>query len=450
MLRRKFYDTLLDWKKSKKQETLLVNGARQIGKTYIIEKFGKENYKSYIYLNLVKNPEQKNIFEGTLEPEEIYKRLSLYVPSTKLVESDTLIFIDEIQSCPKARTALKFLAIDSRYDVIASGSLLGIHYNKKKEEEEIEEEISIPVGYERELMMFSLDFEEFLWAKGYDENPISVLREYFDKKQKVPAGSEEKNWTDGLNEKFLSILREYMVVGGLPEVVNTFLATANFQEVHKAQQKIFRAYEDDINHYAKNSEKPKIKACYDSIPRQLAKEYTKFQYKTVEKNGTAKKYDNSLSWLSDAGLISMIKNVSLPVLPLKAYEQPENFKVYATDIGLTTCMFGFETQAALIKKTLKGPAKGGIYENLIFDILYKRGYHLNYYKRQDNTQEIEFLFEQNEAAIPVEVKSKKGETESLNNFIKEFEPPYAYKLIDGNVGVNETKITLPQYMAMFI
>lgn len=450
MLKRKFYYQLQEWKKNKKSECLLVNGARQIGKTYIIEQFGRENYESYIYLNFIKNPELKNIFEGSLESEEIFRRISLYVSDCTFVDGSTLIFIDEIQVSPKARTALKFLALDSRYDVIASGSLLGIHYNRNKDDKEIEKEFSIPVGYEREVLMHSLDFEEFLWARGIDEKSVRILKEYFDKKEKVPAGTEAKNWTDGLNEKYLSLLREYMVVGGMPEVVNTFLETSNYQEVYAAQQKIFRAYEDDIEQYAKNVEKPKIKACYNSIPRQLAKEYTKFQYKTVEKNGTAKKYDNSLSWLEDAGLVVTVKNVSLPMLPLKAYEQPENFKLYTTDIGLTTSMFGFETQASLIKKTLKGPAKGGIYENLIFDMLYKRGFNLNYYKKSDNTQEIEFLFEKDGAAIPVEVKSKKGETESLNNFITDFEPPYAYKLIDGNVGVNETKITLPHYMAMFI
>lgn len=445
MLKRKFYDQLLKWKKHKKNECLLVNGARQIGKTFIIDKFGKENYKSYIYLNLLKNPNQKNIFEGSLESNEIYKRLSLYVKNINLVPNNTLIFIDEIQVCPKARTALKFLAIDSEYDVIASGSLLGIHYNQKKDEQEIEDEISIPVGYERDLTMYSLDFEEFLWANGINEDAISLLKEYFEKKEKVPSNNE-----NGINEKYLKLLREYLVVGGMPEVVNTYLETSNFQEVYNAQQKIFKAYEYDIEHYAKNIEKPKIKACYNSIPRQLAKEYTKFQYKTVEKNGTAKKYDNSLSWLEDAGLICAVHNVSLPVLPLKAYEQPENFKIYTSDIGLTTSMFGFETQKALLTKTLKGPAKGGIYENLIFDILYKKGYHLNYYKKTNNSQEIEFLIEQNESAIPIEVKSKNGETESLNEFIKEFNPPYAYKLIEENIGINGTKISLPQYMAMFI
>ena len=293
--------------------------------------------------------------------------------------------------------------------------------------------------------MHSMDFEEFLWANGITEQAIATLKEYFDKKQKVPSENDS-----GINEKYFKLLREYMVVGGMPEVVNTFLETSSFQEVYNAQQKIFKAYEDDIEHYAKNVEKPKIRACYNSIPRQLSKEYTKFQYKTVEKNGSAKKYDNSLLWLEDAGLVCMVNNVSLPQMPLKAYEQPENFKIYTTDIGLTTSMYGFETQKALITKELKGHAKGGIYENLIFDMLYKRGFKLNYYKKSDNAQEIEFIFERDGSVIPIEVKSKNGETESLNSFIAEYAPPYAYKLIDGNIGVNETKISIPQYMAMFI
>ena len=376
---------------------------------------------------------------------EIYKRISLYIPKVKLIENNTLIFIDEIQRCPRARTALKFLAIDGKYDVIASGSLLGIHYKSSLDGKESEKDISIPVGYEREIMMYSLDFEEFLWANGVSEDAINSLRGYFDRKEKVPSNEE-----DGINEKYLKYLREYMVVGGMPEVVNCYLETHNFQKVYDTQQKIFSSYEDDIEQYAKNPEKPKIKACYKSIPRQLSKEYTKFQYRTVEKTGSAKKYDNALAWLEDAGLVSLVRNVTHPEMPLKAYEMDESFKLYTTDIGLTTSMFGFETQKALVLGTLKGHAKGGIYENLIFDILHKRGFVLNYFKKKDNTREIEFNFERDGAVIPVEVKSKRGATESLNDFISQYHSPYAYKLIDGNLGADGMKITIPQYMAMFI
>ena len=439
MLKRKFTETLKQWKITKKRECLLVNGARQVGKTFIIDVFGRENYQSYIYLNLFKNPEYKQVFEGELEPTEIYKRISLLVKNVKFIEGDTLIFIDEIQACSKARTALKFLAMDDKYDIIASGSLLGLHYNKLSQEKA--DEISIPVGYEREVEMHSLDFEEFLWATGVSEDAIENLKEYYEQKKVLP---------DTIKDLYQNKLREYLVVGGMPAVVNAFVETSNFQEAFKVQQKIFKAYEDDIQHYATNTERPKIRACYYSIPRQLAKEYSKFQYKTVEKNGNAKKYGNALDWLVDAGLIKRVHNVSLPEMPLRAYEQPENFKVYVTDIGLATHQFGFETQSALLRKELKGHAKGGIYENLIFDILHKRGLALNYYKNGENTQEIEFVFERSGEVIPVEVKSRNGLTTSMNEFIKRYSPTLAIKLIDGNVGVDGNKVSLPQFMAMFL
>lgn len=439
MLKRKFIETLKQWKNTKKRECLLVNGARQVGKTFIIDVFGRENYQSYIYLNLFKNPEYKQIFEGELEPTEIYKRISLLVKNVKFIEGDTLIFIDEIQACSKARTALKFLAMDDKYDIVASGSLLGLHYNKLDQENA--DEISIPVGYEREVEMHSLDFEEFLWATGVSESAIENLKEYYEQKKALP---------DSVKDLYQNKLREYLVVGGMPAVVNAFVETSNFQEAFKVQQKIFKAYEDDIQHYATNTERPKIRACYYSIPRQLAKEYSKFQYKTVEKNGNAKKYGNALDWLVDAGLIKRVHNVSLPEMPLKAYEQPENFKVYVTDIGLATHQFGFETQSALLRKELKGHAKGGIYENLIFDILHKRGLALNYYKNGENTQEIEFVFERSGEVVPVEVKSRNGLTTSMNEFIKRYSPTLAIKLIDGNVGVDGNKVSLPQFMAMFL
>lgn len=439
MLKRKFIETLKQWKNTKKRECLLVNGARQVGKTFIVDLFGRENYQSYIYLNLFKNPEYKQIFEGGLEPIEIYKRISLLVRNVKFIEGDTLIFIDEIQACSKARTALKFLAMDDKYDIVASGSLLGLHYNKLNQENA--NEISIPVGYEREVEMRSLDFEEFLWATGVSESAIENLKEYYEQKKALP---------DSVKDLYQNKLREYLVVGGMPAVVNAFVETSNFQEAFKVQQKIFKAYEDDIQHYATNTERPKIRACYYSIPRQLAKEYSKFQYKTVEKNGSAKKYGNALDWLVDVGLIKRVHNVSLPEMPLRAYEQPENFKVYVTDVGLATHQFGFETQSALLRKELKGHAKGGIYENLIFDILHKRGLALNYYKNGENTQEIEFVFERSGEVVPVEVKSRNGLTTSMNEFIKRYSPTLAIKLIDGNVGVDGNKVSLPQFMAMFL
>lgn len=432
MLKRKIYRALLHWKETKKMECLLVKGARQIGKTFIIERFGEEQYSSYIYINFYKNPEHKAIFDGSLEAEEIYKKISLYVRNIRFVPHDTLIFLDEIQDCPNARTALKFLAIDDRYDVIASGSMLGLHYK---------EMASIPVGYERTMDMFSLDFEEFLWAMGKGEEAIGALKTYFEHREKVDSG---------IHEQFMGLLREYLVVGGMPEAVNIFLKSNNYQDVYATQKKIMESYKEDIKHYASTPMRQKIEDCYRSIPRQLAKEYTKFQYKVVSKEGNARRYENCLNWLVDAGMIAMCFNVSTPQFPLVAYEKPEQFKAYVTDIGLLTSLYGYETQAALLKNTLTGPAKGGIYENLVFDILIKRGFSLNYYKNDRNTQEIEFLYTRDGNVIPVEVKSKNGATLSLNQFLADFHPPCAYKLVSGNAGVNGAKVTLPLYMALFL
>lgn len=431
MLKRKILNDLINWKNNKNKECLLVKGARQVGKTYIIEEFGKTYYENYIYLNFFRNPNLKNIFEGSLEASEIYKKMSLYIPNLKLVP-DTLIFLDEIQECPKARTALKFLAIDNQYDVIASGSLLGMGYKSVP---------SIPVGYEKQLTMYPLDFEEFLWAVGFNENSLSYIKEHFKNLEKIEKG---------INDEMFRKLREYIVVGGMPDVVNTFIKTYNFSEVQNAQDKILSDYYDDIAKYADTVDKPKIRKCYNSIPKQLAKENKKFQYSVVEKNSTSRKFGESIQWLIDANLVIPVYNVSNPVIPLDAYSKEDYFKIYLNDIGLICAMYGFDIKALILDNSLSGPAKGGIYENLICDILTKRGYKLHFYKNDNNTQELEFLITQNSKVIPIEVKAGNSASISLNNFISTYKPPYAYKLITGNIGVNETKITLPLYMAMFI
>ena len=432
MLKRKFYDKLLNWKNRNDHTCLLVKGARQIGKAFIIDLFGRENYKSYIYINLIGMPQTKDIFIGELSADEIYKRLTLVMPDVVYIEHDTLIFLDEIQECPNARTALKFLALDGRFDVVASGSLLGISYKEVS---------SIPVGYEEQVEMYSLDFEEFLWANGYDADKISVLREYFDKKEKVP---------DAVHEKMMSLLREYITVGGMPAVVNRFVETQHFGEVQAIQQMILDSYFDDISKYATGPEKPKVKNAYLSIPKQLAKENKKFQFSVVEKKATARKYENSIEWLRDASLVRMCYNVSATDFPLTAYEKENQYKLYTSDIGLLTAMYGFDMKKAVIDNTLKGNVKGGIYENLILDMMSKRGYKLNYYRTDNGSVEIEFLITKDAQVIPIEVKAGNGSTISLNTLLAKDDIPYGYKLISGNVGVNDKKIVLPLYMAMFI
>lgn len=440
MLKRKIYRFLLDWKATKQRECLLIKGARQTGKTYIVEQFGAAEYESFIEINFVRYPSLKEIFEGDLDASEIYKRMTAHLPGIHLIEGKTLIFLDEIQRCAKARTALKFLAEDDRFDIIASGSLLGLHYGQD-DDNEVDEVESIPVGYERQVTMYSMDFEEFLWAYGYDDNTITYLRSFFTSLSRVP---------EDINKKFETILREYIVVGGMPEVVAAFVDSKDFGKVQDVQEKILAAYDDDIALHAKGTEKIKVRACYDSLPKQLARENKKFKYSEVEKKATARKYGDSIMWLKDANIAHLCYNVYEPYLPLSANGKENEFKVYVHDTGLLMARYGMQTKLAVLTGKILGNAKGGIYENLISEMLIKRGYNLNYYKTDNSTMEIEFIIEKNGEVIPVEVKAGNTATPSLNRFLDLYHPSMAYKLIDGNIGTTGVKITLPHYMAMFL
>ena len=432
MLKRKIMDDLIGWKEDKEKECLLLTGARQVGKTFIVREFAKQNYRNMIELNFATYPSLKKIFEGDLNMDTLIKKITNMMPDAKFEEGKTLLFLDEVQECGDARTALKPIAEDDRFDCIASGSMLGIAYKTTR---------LIPMGYERRLEMFSLDFEEFLWGQGYGDSQIENLREHFVKRKQVHQFS---------NDVFMEKLREYAIVGGMPSVVNKFLKTKNFGEVHKEQERIIASYLNDIARYLPTPEKVKVTSCYLSIPAQLAKENKKFQYSAVEKNARAARYENSLEWLRDAGLIGFCNNVTSPLFPLPAYNSTGIFKIYLTDIGLLNAMYGLKMKSEFYNNTLKGPAKGGIYENLIADILTKKGIPLYYYRPEKGRQEIEFLLANDDGIIPIEVKAGNGRTLSLNNFIKEFKPPYALKFITGNMGTDGKRVTMPLYMAMFL
>lgn len=438
MLKRKAYDKLKEWKTQHKNNCLMVKGARQVGKTYLIREFGKSEYENFVEINFIKNQELKQIFNGALDADSVYKRMTAMVEGVKLAKGKTLIFLDEIQACGAARTALKFLAEDGRFDVITSESLLGLTYGEDADEN-TEEPESVPTGYETFLTMYSLDFEEFLWAEGY-ENATPYLKELFDKREKVPSA---------VNDKYEQLFREYMVVGGMPEVVADYSKNHDFTRVTSLQEKILENYRFDISKHAKGSEKIKVRKCYDAVPKQLAKEITKFQYSTVEKGQTSKKYGGSVQWLKDSNIVNPCYNIHEPYLPLMANAVEEQFKLYINDTGLLCAMYGFETKRALLENTLKGNAKGGIYENIIAETLVKNGYALYYYKPND-TSELEFLFEKNGEVIPIEVKAGNTASKSLNRFIEVYKPSVAYKVVDGNIGVSGTKLTIPHYMAMFL
>lgn len=440
MIKRKMYKYLINWKQKKDKSALIIKGARQVGKSYLVREFGRNEYESYIEINFLKNPLYKNIFKGDLSAEEIFKRLSAYIPNLKIIPFKTLLFLDEIQVCAEARTAVKFLVEDGSVDVISSGSLLGLSY-LEDDDKNVTEPTSLPVGYEEQITMYSLDFEEFLWAKGYNDDAIAYLKDFYISNKEVPKE---------LNDKYLELFREFMIVGGMPEVVQTFIDTNNFQEASKIQGKILADYQDDISKHAKGQEKIKVRQCYDSIPKQLAKEYKKFQYSVVEKGKTSKKYCGSIKWLCDSSLVNKCSNVNEAYIPLLAYEMDDQFKLYLNDTGLLLYLYGPETKLAILNNTLKGNAKGGIYENIISESLLKRGYKLYYYKTQNSSMEIEFVIEKNGEVIPIEVKAGNDSTPSLNSFINKYHPKVSYKFVNGNVGFLDGKKTLPHYMVMFI
>ena len=433
MLRRKIYDKLLAWKNNKgKKDAILLSGVRQCGKTYIVREFGKREYKNFIEINFIERPDMQAVFSGNLDVDNMVQQIKLSMPGCQFIPGETLLFLDEIQDVPNARTSLKFWTQDGRFDCIASGSLLGMDYKN---------EVSIPVGYEQQLIMRTLDFEEFIWALGAEVNLKEMLAPYVDGAKRVP---------EAMHNSLNKYLQEYMVVGGLPEVVDTYIATKDFYQVHLLQEKILRDYQDDIAKYALNQDKIKAKQCFLSIPRQLSKENHKFQYSVVEKKATARKFTSSLDWLHNAGLIDFAYNVNSPWFPLKAHVKEDQFRVYLCDIGLLVAMYGYQLKIALLSDALEGPAKGGIYESLVADILAKRGEELYYYKKEDSTLEIEFILERECKLVPVEVKARKGSTRSLNELLKMDNIERGYKLTAQNTGVVEKKITLPLYMAAII
>jgi len=440
MLKRKFYDKLIKWKSSHSQECLLVKGARQIGKTFIIDYFGKKNYTSYLYINFILNKEATHIFGDSLEPNDIFKAISAYYPDFRLIPGETLLFLDEIQSCPRARTALKSFAIDGKIDVIASGSLLGLNFLDDGLEKDRAQE-SIPVGYEKHVTMLPMDFEEFLWALGHTENSTAILRDSFENLTSVPTS---------INDKFLKLFREFIVVGGMPEVVNSFIQDNSFSLAYEAQEHIKNSNLDDIARYAAKTEKPKVRACYLSLPSQLARENKKFKYSEVERGGSARKFGNSIDWLRESALAFQCFNVTTPELPLNVYRENGCFKMYTTDTGILTAMMGFNVKKAIIENTIKGFAKGGIYENAIAQQLISQGYNPHYYQKNSSLGEIDFVIEHNSGIIPIEVKAGHASSTSFNNLLENSDTEIGYKFIHGNVGRVGKKVTLPHYMSMFI
>lgn len=432
ILKRKITEDLKLWKSKKNKQVLLITGARQVGKTYIIQEFAKNCYNNSIYINFIEQPDLKSIFEENLDAETIIKQISLRVTNFNLGKDKTLLILDEIQACEKAITALKFLALDGRFDIICSGSLLGIAYKRVE---------SFPVGFIERLELNSLDFEEFCWANGMSEDALTYLKSFFDQKITVP---------EAIHKKMLDLFKEYIVVGGMPRIVDEFVTNHNFANVLNLQKNILEDYKNDIIKYADMEDKAKIRDCFLSIPKHLAKDYKKFRYNLVDKNGSAKKYFGSLEWLYDAGIINFCYNLSVPELPLEGNAKSDVFKVYMKDTGLLMAMLEDGSQIEIINGNL-GIYKGAIYENIIADLFGKMGRKL-YYFEYNSTLEIDFFIRLDGKATAIEVKSADNtKSKSLISIMNNWHVEKAIKLSSKNLGIAQNGIlNLPIYMVMFL
>ena len=442
MLRRKIESDLAKWKNSESKKPLVIKGIRQCGKTYIVQKFAKENYENVIYMNFILEPDKKLAFASNIDVDTIILNLSALIPGSRFVNGKTCIILDEIQECKEARTALKSFQIDGRFDIIATGSLLGVRGYGKNRTKNVDGQDSIPVGYETMIEMYPLDFEEFLWANGINDKVIDTVKSCFENEKAVP---------NGIHNVMMELLYRYVIVGGLPEVVNTFLETKNIELIYKVQRNLIVEYEEDMVKYADDADKARIRECFESIPRQLAKENKKFQYSVVKKNGRSSQYMGSIQWLEDAGLVKRCYNTQITELPLEGNSIEDCFKLYTTDIGLLVAMLDYGSQVDILKGNLLG-YKGALFENLMADFLCKSGQKL-YYFHKDSGLELDFLVRYKSECVVIEVKAKSGKTKSLKTVLRNkdvYHVNNAIKLGKYNVGREDEVLTIPLYMGFLI
>ena len=435
MLKRKLTNQLENWVSTKNKKCLIVQGARQTGKTFAIERFAEEKYEELVEINFKQTPSDADIFAGDLTVENMVLALRFRFPDKKVAPGKTLIFLDEIQECEEAITSLKFWALDNQYDVIASGSLLGIDYKRAS---------SYPVGYVDYIKMYGLDFEEFLWAIGLSESVIGSLHSYVETLKPIP---------DSVHKQLMEYYRLYIATGGMPEAVQKYVDTKDFREVDVVQRNLLQGYQYDIAHYATAEEKVKAEKCYLTLAKQLLdKENHKFQYKEIEHGARAQKYYSSIEWLLRTDMVHLCKLVTDVKYDLDDYARNDFFRVYTTDLSLLVSMKDFSLKQHIVENTLTGNTKGGIYECAVADALHKKGYNLYFYKNDTTKKELDFIIQVDGKVVPIEVKGGKTKANSLSATIKKDKNiAYAYKFMDGNIGVSDDGIiTMPLYMATFI
>ncbi len=442
MYKRKIETRLQEWLDDKSHKPIVVKGVRQCGKTSSVVDFAQKHFKNIVYLDFREHPEYKKFFIPNLEVDAIIMRITAAIPSAYIEPGETCFIFDEIQDCPRARGALKYFHLDGRYEVMCTGSLLGVNSYRSKEEQAEYDEASIPVGFEEIVTMYPMDFEEWLWANGIQQMHFDYLRKCM--MEIVPI-------EDAIHERFRELLHLYVIVGGMPEAVSTFMTTMQIGKVLAVQRRIVDEYKADMVKYALTADKARIRECFESIPSQLAREYKKFSYSAVRSGGRGRDYAGSIQWIEDAGIIRRCHNIEITELPLDGNSIQSEFKIYMTDIGLLISMLEEGTQSSILEGDLFG-YKGAIYENLVADIFGKMGRRLYYYHK-DSGIELDFVMRYRGKCIPVECKARTGNAKSMRTVLshpEKYHVEEAIKLGDYNIGKKDNILTLPMYMAFLL
>ena len=434
-LRRKIDDYLLAWRNREDKLPLIVKGARQIGKTESIFHFAQKNYENIVSINFVLEPKYKTILSDGYGVNEIIKNISLLDPSKKFIQGKTLIIFDELQEVPDIATSLKAFKLDGRFDVICSGSLLGINYKKIH---------SNSVGYKTDYEMFSMDFEEFLWAKGYTEIHIDNLLKHM--QDGVPFSDTEL-------AVYKKLFLDFCVLGGMPAVVKKYIETGTFSETLEIQRQIQLDYEEDIRKYAEGLDQTKIVSVYRNVPAQLAKENKKFQLSKIDKKARSREYMGCITWLEDVGVISICYCLNYPELPLKGNYDESKYKIYYPDTGLLIASLDEEAQEDLRANKNLGVYKGALYENFVAEAFIKQGLGLYYYKKESATLEEDFFVRTKDELVPVEVKANNNRSRSLRKLISSdsySDIHWGIKLADSNVGIEDGICTFPYFCTFLL
>lgn len=442
MFKRKIESALQKWIDSTGRKPLVIKGVRQCGKTSSVLDFAKKHFKNVIYVDFHKQEALKELFSGSLDTDYLTLLLSSSIPGSRFEPGKTCIVFDEIQNCPRARASLKFFKLDGRYDVICTGSLLGVNGYSSDEQQKMEENATIPVGFETIIDMYPMDFEEWLWANDIQPAIFDLLKTHLDDESPVPTV---------LHNRMRELLLQYIVVGGMPEAVQTFFDTHDMNQVIAVQKSIVEEYKADMVKYARSADKARIRECFDSIPRQLSRDNKKFTYSIVRKGARSSEYVGSLQWIEDAGIVRRCYNLYIPELPLSGNAIQDCFKIYMADTGLFISMLDEGTQTDILQGNLHS-YKGAIYENVLADILGKMGKKLYYYQKPDSI-EIDFVIRYKGQCTPLECKAKTGNAKSLQTLLRHPEKYHVYhalKVGDYNVGRSDQTLTLPFYMAFML